>query len=99
MFYKSETKSVAQSHKARHLMSVMLYLKVLSEFSPELGAGLSSRRLAVASCGNAGLAAATIAAAAQWPIDVFVPPICHPNGAIKIKFKFINYYRSVDLQY
>ena len=54
---------MAQSHKARHLMSVMLYLKVLSEFSPELGAGLSSRRLAVASCGNAGLAAATIAAA------------------------------------
>ena len=78
MFYKSETKSVAQSHKARHLMSVMLYLKVLSEFSPELGAGLSSRRLAVASCGNAGLAAATIAAAAQWPIDVFVPPNASP---------------------
>ncbi len=30
--------------------------------------------LAIASCGNAALAAATLAAAAAWPIEVFVPP-------------------------
>lgn len=59
-------------------MSVMLYLKVLREFSPEFGAKLAKQRLAVASCGNAGLAAATIAAAAEWPIDVYVPPNASP---------------------
>jgi len=30
-------------------------------------------RLAIASCGNAALAAAVIARAADWPIDVFIP--------------------------
>ena len=36
--------------------------------------GLRSRRLAIASCGNAALAAAVIARAADWPLDVFIPP-------------------------
>ena len=30
-------------------------------------------RLAIASCGNAALAASTLATAVDWPIDVFVP--------------------------
>ena len=34
----------------------------------------SGRRLAIASCGNAALAAATVARAANRPLDVFIPP-------------------------
>ena len=34
--------------------------------------------LAIASCGNAAFAAATLAAAARWPIRVFVPPNADP---------------------
>ena len=63
--------NVAQSHKARHLANVMLYLLVLKNTGDD---SLAERRLAVASCGNAGLAAAEVAAAAKWPIDVCIPP-------------------------
>ena len=38
------------------------------------GEALRTRRLAIASCGNAALAAAVIARAADWPLDVFIPP-------------------------
>lgn len=70
-FIKVEVGNVAQSHKARHLANAMLYLLALRQTGEEK---LGSRRLAVASCGNAGLAAAEVAAAAQWPIDVCIPP-------------------------
>ena len=49
----------------------MLYLQVMRTTGDE---ALAKRRLAVSSCGNAGLAAAVIAAAAEWPIDVCIPP-------------------------
>jgi len=84
-FIKSEAHSVGQSHKARHLFEVMLYLKVLAATSPEISDDITSRRLAVASCGNAGLAAATIAAAAKWPIDVYVPPNASPAVIAQLK--------------
>ena len=74
VFAKDESANVGQSHKARHLQNVMIYLQVLKLTSTD--DSLSQRRLAVASCGNAGLAAATVAAAAEWPIDV-----CIPEGA------------------
>lgn len=70
LLVKDETNNVAGSHKARHLMGVMLYLQVAER------AGLVTRTtpLAIASCGNAALAAAVVARAARWPLDVFVPP-------------------------
>jgi threonine synthase len=71
LWVKDETGNVAGSHKARHLFSILLHL-VASE---RLGLMPGARpRLAIASCGNAALAAATLAAATDWPIDVFVPP-------------------------
>ena len=55
-------------------MGVMLFLRVLERAGLPVGEGLRARRLAIASCGNAALAAATIARAAEWPLDVFIPP-------------------------
>ncbi|MDC7987657.1 pyridoxal-phosphate dependent enzyme [Rhodoplanes sp. TEM] len=71
---KNETGNVSGSHKARHLMGVMLYLRVLDAARLPVGDGLRVRRLAIASCGNAALAAAVVARAAEWPLDVFIPP-------------------------
>jgi threonine synthase len=73
IWVKDETGNVSGSHKARHLMGVMLYLRVLERARLPAGEGLRTRRLAIASCGNAALAAATIARAAEWPLDVFIP--------------------------
>lgn len=70
VWVKDETGSPSGSHKARHLMGIMLELLVAEETGglPE-GVG----RLAIASCGNAALAAAVVARAAGRPLDVFVP--------------------------
>jgi threonine synthase len=74
LWVKDETGNVSGSHKARHLAGIMLYLQVAERL------GLSSGRppLAIASCGNAALAAAVVARAAAWPLDVFVPPSASP---------------------
>jgi threonine synthase len=69
---KVEADFVAGSHKARHLLPVLLWLRVAESIG--LLDRAARRPLAIASCGNAALAAATLAAAAAWPIRVFVPP-------------------------
>jgi threonine synthase len=66
---KDETGNVAGSHKARHLMGLMVHLLV----AEQAGVAPEGRELAIASCGNAALAAAVIARAADRPIRVFVP--------------------------
>src|SRR5690606_3902774 len=60
---------VAGSHKARHLVSILLHLRAAETL------GLLAERppLAIASCGNAARAAGHLAAEAGWPLDVFVP--------------------------
>jgi len=73
LWVKDETGNVSGSHKARHLMGVMLYLRVLEVAGLPAGDGLRNRRLVIASCGNAALAAASIARAADWPLDVYIP--------------------------
>ena len=73
LWIKDETGNVSGSHKGRHLAGVMLYLRVLEASGLALGEDLRARHLAIASCGNAALAAATIARAADWPLDVFIP--------------------------
>jgi threonine synthase len=69
VWVKDETANVAGSHKARHLVTIMLHLRAAEEL------GLLTERppLAIASCGNAALAAAMLAWRAGWPIQVFVP--------------------------
>jgi threonine synthase len=69
VWVKDETGNVAGSHKARHLASILLHLRA----AESLGLLTDRPRLAIASCGNAALAASTLAATVDWPIDVFVP--------------------------
>ena len=66
LWAKDETGNVTGTHKARHLMGLALHLEAENE-APE-------RPLAISSCGNAALAAATVASAARRPLDVFIPP-------------------------
>jgi threonine synthase len=76
VYVKDETGNVAGSQKARHLVSILLHLRV----AEMLGIAPVSGRpdLAIASCGNAAIAAATLAAAVEWPLRVFVPPSANP---------------------
>jgi len=69
VWVKDETGNVGGSHKARHLFGILLELRVA-----EAVAGLDpSLPLAIASCGNAALAAAVVARAARRELRVFVP--------------------------
>ena len=72
VWVKDETGNVSGSHKGRHLMGVLIHLAVMEECGL-LDAG-NRRELAIASCGNAALAAAVLARARDWPLTVFVPP-------------------------
>jgi threonine dehydratase len=70
IWIKDETGNVGGSHKGRHLAGALLHLRA----AEALGFGASSRPpLAIASCGNAAIAAATLAQSSGWPLDVFVP--------------------------
>ena len=67
---KDETANVGGSHKGRHLVTILLHLRA----AESLGLADGPRRpLAIASCGNAAIAAATLAGRADWPLEVFVP--------------------------
>ena len=76
VWVKDETGNVSGSHKARHLFGVLVYLEVLE------GIGLADPAhrpdLAIASCGNAALAAAVVAAAGGRRLRVFVPVDAEP---------------------
>jgi threonine synthase len=71
LWVKDETGDVSGSHKARHLMGILLYLEVAREVGLLAG---EPPRLAIASCGNAALAAAVVARAGGLPLEVFIPP-------------------------
>jgi threonine synthase len=85
LWVKDETGNVAGSHKGRHLIGVMLYLRVLEAAAHPAAQTLRKRRLAIASCGNAALAAAVVARAAEWPIDTFIPADANPSIVRKLK--------------
>ena len=73
VWVKDETGNVAGSHKARHLTGIVAHLLAAERL------GLLGERppLAIASCGNAAIAAATLAQMVDWPLDVFVPLWMH----------------------
>jgi threonine synthase len=78
---KDETGNIAGSHKSRHLMGLMLWLLVAERIDPSL----AHARLAIASCGNAALAAATIARVYERTLDVFVPDDASPDVVARLR--------------
>lgn len=74
VWIKDETHNVAGSHKARHLFTELLHLLFAEAAGVAPWTSSTRPSLAIASCGNAAIAASTLAAAVQWPIYVHVPP-------------------------
>jgi threonine synthase len=75
VWVKDETGNVSGSHKARHLFGVLVWLEVADRLGWTHG---ERRDLAIASCGNAALAAAVVAAAGGRRLRVFVPVDAQP---------------------
>ena len=82
VFVKDETGGVSGSHKARHLMGTLIELEIAGATQrPGRDSGAWPRHpLAIASCGNAALAAAVVARAAGRALEVFVPT--HADAAV-----------------
>jgi threonine synthase len=78
VWVKDETGNVSGSHKARHLMGVLIHLAVVEEVSPGRPKE-APLDLAIASCGNAALAAAVVARAGGRRLRVFVPTWADPT--------------------
>ncbi|MDO8362331.1 MAG: PLP-dependent lyase/thiolase [Actinomycetota bacterium] len=79
VWVKDETNNVGGSHKARHLFTILLHLRAAEQLGMAPWASAPDRPpLAIASCGNAAIAASTLAAAVSWPIRVFVPAAANP---------------------
>ncbi|RMF94144.1 MAG: pyridoxal-phosphate dependent enzyme [Nitrospinota bacterium] len=76
LWVKDETGNLMGSHKFRHLTGALLYLEV-SRHLP--GRGGEKTPLAIFSCGNAALAAAALARAAEYPLYAFVPFTVNPQ--------------------
>lgn len=76
LWVKDDTGNVSGSHKGRHLFGTALHLAV---------ADGTDRELAIASCGNAALAAAVVAEAVGRPLRVFVPTWADPTVLSRIE--------------
>ena len=79
VWLKDETGNVAGSHKARHLFGLLLHLEVSERLGLITRSESDRRGLAIASCGNAALAAATLANAVGRPLRVYIPTDAHPR--------------------
>lgn len=76
VWLKDETGNVGGSHKSRHLFTILAHLAALETAGKAPWA--TRPELAISSCGNAAVAAATLAAAVEWPLRVFVPEWADP---------------------
>jgi len=76
LWIKNETLNVSGTHKARHLFGLALCIEVAERTGalPAGSLGSAERPLAIASCGNAALAAAVVARAWKRHLRVFIPP-------------------------
>jgi threonine synthase len=82
LWVKDETGNVSGSHKARHLMGILIHLEVARAAGLIVG---PKERLAIASCGNAALAAAVVARSSGWPLEVFIPPNASPPVVARLE--------------
>jgi len=84
LWVKDETGNVSGSHKARHLMGLLLHLEVVERIGLVPVAG-GPPDLAIASCGNAALAAAVVARAADRRLQVFIPTVADPKVVARLR--------------
>ncbi len=82
VWVKNETGNVSGSHKARHLFGLLVYLEVAERIG--LIARAERPPLAIASCGNAALAAAVVAAAGSRRLNVYVPVDADPAVTVRL---------------
>ncbi len=74
LWIKNDTGNVSGSHKSRHLFGVAIHMAIESVLSAtESAAASTPPPLAIASCGNAAMAAGIVAAAMKRHLLVFVP--------------------------
>jgi len=78
LWVKDETGNVSGSHKGRHLMGLALALEVAEWLDPGARAAHERHGLAIASCGNAALAAAVVARACGRALAAFIPEDADP---------------------
>jgi len=83
VWLKDETGNVSGSHKARHLFGLLVHLEIVEHLG--LTGGDSRRHLAIASCGNAALAAAVVARAGDRLLDVYIPPWADPPVVTRLE--------------
>jgi threonine dehydratase len=76
VWVKDETVNFGGTHKGRHLAGLLIWLMLDERLAGTTAAARS--RLAIASCGNAALAASIAARSVEWPIEVFVPTDANP---------------------
>lgn len=82
LWIKDETGNVSGSHKGRHLMGLLIYLEVVDRLGLTGGA---RPQLAIASCGNAALAAGVVARAGDRSLQVYVPPAAPPPVVARLR--------------
>ena len=85
VWVKNETGNVSGSHKARHLMGLAIHLDIAERAGLIESAAREGRPLAIASCGNAALAAAVVARAAGRRLQVFIPTDADPVVVARLK--------------
>ena len=74
IWIKDETHNVGGSQKARYLFTELIHLVMAERAGVAPWKSVAERPpLAISSCGNAAIAASTLAAAMKWPIAVHVP--------------------------
>jgi threonine dehydratase len=86
VWIKDETGNVSGSHKARHLLGIALHLETSERLGLTSREETDRRGLAIASCGNAALAAAVIARAAKRPLRVFIPTDADPKVVERLEW-------------
>jgi threonine synthase len=84
LWVKDETGSVSGSHKGRHLMGLALALEVAEWLDPATRARHREPGLAIASCGNAALAAAVVARAGDRPLTAYIPTDADPKVVARL---------------
>ncbi len=83
VWIKDETRNVSGSHKGRHLMGLLIHLEVAERLGLAPPGGRPG--LAIASCGNAALAAAIVAGAGGRRLSVFVPADADPAIVARLR--------------